>query len=128
LHEPGVLDDYDRMIGLFYENEFISDRDSEADKALFVPLFRKIIVLMGKPFFEGAFDFGNDEYFESVYALSESIYKNKDVRSSNHARGNRHALYINRTYLGLYVMLHDLRAQVITRSRNQSWKMNKLTQ
>lgn len=123
LHEPGVLDDYDRMIRLFYENEFISDRDSEADRQLFVPLFRKIIILMGKPFFEGSFDFGNDEYFESVYALSESIYKNKDVRSSNHARGNRHALYINRTYLGLYVMLHDLRARVITRSRNQSWKL-----
>lgn len=122
LHEPGAMDNPEEMTRLFYLNEFISEKDSEADKKLFIPLFRQLIKIMGKPFFDGHFDFGNDEYFESVYAFTESIYKNKEVRASNNARGSKHALYINRTYFGLYMMLHDLKARVMTRSRNQSWK------
>lgn len=122
LHEPGAMDDPARMRELFYLNEFISDRDSEADIQLFLPLFRELIRLMGKPFFEGTFDFGNDDYFESVYQFSQSIYQNKEVRSSNNARGSKHALYINRTYYGLYMILHDLKACVSTRSRNQAVK------
>ncbi len=120
LHEPGVLDNPALLSELFYLNEFISDRDSEADKKLFIPMFRDIIGLMGKPFFEGEFDFGNDDYFNSVYALSQSIYQNKEVRSSNNARGSKHSLYINRTYFGLYIILHELKAKVTTKSRNNT--------
>jgi predicted unusual protein kinase regulating ubiquinone biosynthesis (AarF/ABC1/UbiB family) len=117
LHSPGALDDYDRMVELFYLNEFISASDSEADIKLFIPLFREIIGLMGKPFFVGEFDFGDEAYFRKIYTLSESLYNNKDVRQSKTARGSKHALYINRTYFGLYMLLHELNARVVTKSR-----------
>ena len=102
---------------MFYLNEFITDSDTEADKKLYIPLFREIIGLMGKPFFTGEFDFGDDVFFDSIYKLSESLYNNKDVRQSKTARGSKHLLYINRTYFGLYMLLHELRAKVITKSR-----------
>jgi len=117
LHTPGVLENQALMTELFYLNEFISEKDSEADKRLFIPLFRQIIGLMGKPFFAGEFDFGDDEFFQSIYTLSESLYNNKDLRNSRTARGSKHALYINRTYFGLYMLLHELRASIVTRSR-----------
>jgi predicted unusual protein kinase regulating ubiquinone biosynthesis (AarF/ABC1/UbiB family) len=117
LHSPGALDDHNRMVELFYLNEFISESDSEADIKLFIPLFREIIGLMGKPFFVGEFDFGDEVYFRKIYSLSESLYNNKDVRQSKTARGSKHALYINRTYFGLYMLLHELRARVVTKSR-----------
>jgi predicted unusual protein kinase regulating ubiquinone biosynthesis (AarF/ABC1/UbiB family) len=117
LHTPGVLENQALMTELFYLNEFISEKDSEADKRLFIPLFRQIIGLMGKPFFAGEFDFGDDGFFQSIYSLSESLYNNKDLRNSRTARGSKHALYINRTYFGLYMLLHELRASIVTRSR-----------
>ena len=117
LHSPGALDNYENMVELFYLNEFITDSDTEADKKLYIPLFREIIGLMGKPFFTGEFDFGDDVFFDSIYKLSESLYNNKDVRQSKTARGSKHLLYINRTYFGLYMLLHELRAKVITKSR-----------
>lgn len=117
LHTPGVLENQALMTELFYLNEFISEKDSEADKRLFIPLFRQIIGLMGKPFFASEFDFGDDEFFQSIYSLSESLYNNKDLRNSRTARGSKHALYINRTYFGLYMLLHELRASIVTRSR-----------
>jgi len=119
LHSPGALDNYENMVELFYLNEFISDSDTESDKKLYIPLFREIIGLMGKPFFSGKFDFGDDQYFDSIYKLSESLYNNKDVRRSKTARGSKHLLYINRTYFGLYMLLHELRAKVVTKSRYQ---------
>jgi len=117
LHTPDVLENQALMTELFYLNEFISEKDSEADKRLFIPLFRQIIGLMGKPFFAGEFDFGDDGFFQSIYTLSESLYNNKDLRNSRTARGSKHALYINRTYFGLYMLLHELRASIVTRSR-----------
>lgn len=117
LHAPGALDDYDRMVNLFYLNEFISAQDTDAEKKLFIPLFREIIGLMAKPFFAGEFDFGDDDFFQSIYSLSESLYNNKDVRQAKTTRGSKHSLYINRTYFGLYMLLHELRARIITKSR-----------
>jgi predicted unusual protein kinase regulating ubiquinone biosynthesis (AarF/ABC1/UbiB family) len=124
LHTPGVLDNPELMTELFYLNEFISEKDSEAEKKLFIPLFREIIGLMGKPFFAGKFDFGDPAFFEQVYRLSESLYNNKDVRNSRTARGSKHSLYINRTYFGLYMLLHELRANIVTSSRYQGPEMN----
>lgn len=124
LHTPGVLDNPELMTELFYLNEFISEKDSEAEKKLFIPLFREIIGLMGKPFFAGKFDFGDPAFFEQVYRLSESLYNNKDVRNSRTARGSKHSLYINRTYFGLYMLLHELKANIVTSSRYQGTEMS----
>jgi hypothetical protein len=38
----------------------------------------------------------------------------KELRQSKKARGVKDALYINRTYFGLYNILHDLKATVKT--------------
>ena len=48
--------------------------------------------------------------------LSKSERKRamKEIRNSKKARGIRDALYINRTYFGLYSLLHDLKAKIKT--------------
>jgi hypothetical protein len=40
----------------------------------------------------------------------------KELRESKKARGVKHAIYINRTYFGLYNLLYDLKASVNTTS------------
>lgn len=100
---------------IFYDLQFINDKDSEQDKKLFKGIFKEMIGLLGKPFHHEEFDFADDSYFQQIFALSEKVSNMKEVRESRTARGPRDALYINRTYFGLYNLLNALQAKVITR-------------
>ncbi len=73
-----------------------------------------MIRLLGAPFHHDEFDFGDAAYFQQIFDLGESISNAKEFRKSKQARGSRHGLYINRTYFGLYNILHDLKAKVKT--------------
>ena len=70
------------------------------------------IELLGRPFRYESFDFGDDEYFQQIFEVGERVSKMKEVRNSKSARGNKHGLYINRTYFGLYNLLNELKAKV----------------
>jgi len=100
---------------IFYDLKFINDQDSEQDKKLFKGIFIEMIQLLGKPFHHDEFDFADDTYFQQIFALSEKVSNMKEVRESRTARGPRDALYINRTYFGLYNLLNALQAKVVTR-------------
>lgn len=73
-----------------------------------------MIDLLTLPFTLDHFDFGNEAYFNEIYAYMDELYNMKEIRDSKVARGSRHSLYINRTYFGLYSILSDLKANVIT--------------
>jgi hypothetical protein len=47
-----------------------------------------------------------------MYAFGEKLTNMKELRQSKKPRGQRHAIYLNRTYFGLYNLLHDLKATV----------------
>lgn len=110
---PDVLQDDKMMMELFIKNEFLSTTDSESELRLFFPLFKEIFNLLARPFQYAEFDFGDDEFFNKIYAFGDDIYNNKEVRKSKTARGSKHLLYINRTYFGLYTILNDLKAKII---------------
>lgn len=100
---------------VFYDLGFLFDQDTAHEKKLFKAIFIEMIELLGRPFHHEAFDFSDDAYFKQIFDLSERISNTKEVRESKAARGPRDALYINRTYFGLYSLLNALRAQVVTR-------------
>ena len=105
----------DELDAIFYDLQFINDQDSEKDKKLFKGIFIEMIELLGKPFHHDEFDFADDAYFKQIFDLSERVSNMKEVRESRTARGPRDALYINRTYFGLYNLLNALQAKVVTR-------------
>lgn len=107
------------MMELFLRNEFISNSDSVQERRLFIPLFKEIITLLSRPFHHETFDFGDEEFFQRIYAFGDDIYNNKEVRKSKTARGSKHLLYINRTYFGLYTILNDLKAKITINTRYQ---------
>jgi predicted unusual protein kinase regulating ubiquinone biosynthesis (AarF/ABC1/UbiB family) len=101
-----------------YELSFLNVNDTPEEKEMFKEIFSEMTRLLGRPFFEEHFDFGEDAFFRSVYRLGEEIAKRREIRNSKYARGSKHGLYINRTYFGLYQLLNHLKAQVRTgRSR-----------
>ncbi len=108
--------DSKRYEELLYELEFLLHDDTEEEKLFFSKIFEEMIDLLGRPFHYDEFDFADESYFMQIYELGEKIKTMKELRKSRTARGSRHGLYINRTYFGLYNLLHDLGAKINTKT------------
>jgi hypothetical protein len=97
---------------VFYAMRFIYPDDPAKDKQFFIQLFTQLVELLSRPFASDYFDFSDASYFETLYNFGEKLSNMKELRESKKARGVRDALYINRTYFGLYNILHELKANV----------------
>lgn len=109
-----LVADKSELDKIFYDLEFISDLDSSEEKRFFKEIFKEMISLIGRPFHQDRFDFADDSYFDQIYALSDRVSNDKMFKKSRQARGSKHGLYVNRTYFGLYSLLNQLKAEVIT--------------
>ncbi len=116
LLEKDILQDRARLEKAFYELRFIYEDDSAKEKKFFIDIFTQLVELLGRPFRTKEFDFDDKAYFESIYFFGERLASMKELRESKKARGVKHAIYINRTYFGLYNLLHDLKAKINTSS------------
>lgn len=114
LVDKEVLKDEKRRHQIYTNLEMIHPTDSPKEVEFFSGLFQHMIDLLTLPFTLDSFDFGNEAYFNEIYAYMDELYNMKEIRDSKVARGSRHSLYINRTYFGLYSILSDLKANVIT--------------
>ena len=110
------LNDKARQTKVFKQLRFIYDDDTAEDKKFFEDVFLQLVELLGRPFRTPEFDFSDKTYFNSLYKFGEEIGSMKAFRESKKARGVKDALYINRTYYGLYNLLHELKANVDTTS------------
>ena len=118
-----TLDDTPLTREIFFNLEFITPTDSPRDQAFFSDLFTRMIRMLGEPFDRPSFDFSNDAYFSSVYDFAEELTKIPELKNSKVARGSQDGLYVNRTYFGLYSMLNELRAEVVT--NKPDWLVSK---
>ncbi len=114
LLDPTLLTDSKRIEDVFYKLRFIYPDDSPKEKAFFIALFSRLVELLARPFHHAEFDFSDKIYFETLFNFGDELSNMKDLRQSKKARGVRDAIYINRTYFGLYSILHDLKAKVRT--------------
>ena len=114
LLESDILTNKLKQQMVFEALRFIYPDDPAKDKILFNSIFETLVELLGRPFRSKFFDFANDGYFNELYSFGEKLSTMKELRDSKNARGVRDALYINRTYFGLYSLLHDLKAKINT--------------
>ncbi len=111
-----TIQDKEELIRIFYELQFLSEKDTPEEKAFFTGVFQEMIALLGKPFHSEHFDFGDDVYFQKIFETGDRLGKMKELRNSKTARGSKHGLYVNRTFFGLYNILNELKAQVYTQN------------
>jgi len=114
LMRSDVLQNNENVEELFYQLGFLYKDDSASEKTFFTDIFTELIELLGRPFHHETFDFGDDNYFTHIYEVGDKISKMKEFRNSRYARGNKHGLYVNRTYFGLYNLLNELNANIVT--------------
>ncbi|NHF58079.1 AarF/ABC1/UbiB kinase family protein [Flavobacteriaceae bacterium TP-CH-4] len=96
-----------------YQLEILNKADSPQEIKFFKALFKEMLTLFTAPFNEERFDFGADTFWSRIAELSERFSKDEQLRKMNGNRGSKHFLYMNRTFFGLYNLLHDLRAEVV---------------
>jgi predicted unusual protein kinase regulating ubiquinone biosynthesis (AarF/ABC1/UbiB family) len=115
LQDPDILTNEKKRLDVFQRLRFIYPEDSPKEKAFFMALFSQLVELLVRPFQTEYFDFADEAYFNKLWSFGEMLTNMKELRESKRARGVRDAVYINRTYFGLYTIMHDLKAKIKTR-------------
>ncbi|WP_299257184.1 AarF/UbiB family protein [uncultured Aquimarina sp.] len=95
-----------------FELEILREDDSPEERTFFSELFHEMLSLFTTPFQKDTFDFADEKFWGAITELSEKYSKDTEIRKMNGNRGSKHFLYINRTFFGLYNLLHDLGATI----------------
>lgn len=114
LLEGNVLSDAAVQKKVFSDLRFVYPEDTAKEKEFFTGIFVKLVELLSRPFRSEQFDFADNAYFDELFSFGEQLSTMKELRDSKRARGVSDAVYINRTYFGLYTILHDLKATIKT--------------
>ncbi|MCF2446277.1 AarF/ABC1/UbiB kinase family protein [Dyadobacter sp. CY345] len=95
-----------------FELEILTNKDTPEETVYFSTLFHEILTLFTEPFQVEEFDFADEVFFARLVELGEKYANDKNLRKMNVNRGSKHFIYINRTFFGLFSLLHELKAKV----------------
>ena len=93
-----------------YELEILKPTDTKEEYVFFKELFHEMLSLFTLPFHSEEFDFSDTAFFDRIGELGQKYAKSNEIRNMNGNRGSKHFIYINRTFFGLYNLMHDLKA------------------
>lgn len=116
LAKPEIINNAVLFDKKLYELEILRSDDSKEEIVYFTALFHELLSLFTKPFQADVFDFSDEEFFGNIATMGEKLTKDTQLRKMNGNRGSKHFLYINRTFFGLYNLMHDLKARVNTKN------------
>lgn len=112
LMDPHVLDNEKLFQDALFKIGLLLETDKPHEIVKLTSVFRESVELLSRPFFDGQFDFGNKSYFDELAAFGERTRLDKELNKLSTSRGNPNALYLNRTYFGLYHLVGSLGATV----------------
>lgn len=110
LLDENILNTPELFIQKITELEIFKPEDTEEERIFFTELFHEMISLFITPLKCKTFDFSDPAFFNKIYALVENFNTDSRIRKLNTNRGSKHFIYINRTFFGLYSLIHDLKA------------------
>lgn len=96
-----------------YELEIIKETDTAKEKQFFRQLFYEMLSLFTQPFQMETIDFSDKDFFSKIADLGAKYAQSTELKNMNGNRGSKHFIYINRTFFGLYNLMHDLKAKDI---------------
>ncbi|MCH3881032.1 MULTISPECIES: ABC1 kinase family protein [Tenacibaculum] len=93
-----------------YELEILRKDDKPEEITFFKELFYEMLSLFTQPFQQEEFDFSDEKFFGKIADLGQKYSQSTELRKMNGNRGSKHFIYMNRTFFGLYNLMHDLKA------------------
>ncbi|SIR04186.1 ABC1 kinase family protein [Maribacter ulvicola] len=112
LARPEVITDDKQFTEKLYELEILMPTDTAEEIIFFKSIFHQLLSLFTSPFHNEDFNFGDEVFWGKIADLGEQFSSDKQLRKMNGNRGSKHFLYMNRTFFGLYNLLHDLKANI----------------
>jgi predicted unusual protein kinase regulating ubiquinone biosynthesis (AarF/ABC1/UbiB family) len=109
---PETYADEARLEALLVQANVLRADDPAPLRALYLRTLRISLELVGRPFRQATFDFGDPAYLQSLYALGDDLMADPDLKKQREPRGSAHFIYLNRTYVGLFALLTELKAVV----------------
>ncbi len=126
LMEPDVFQDKEKLRPALYDVSLLLEEDDEPTVQKLLEIFQESITLLNKPYLAGDFDFGDNGFFEELAAFGERTRNDKELQAINSARGKADALYLNRTFFGVYNLMGMLKATVNT-TKDVEHRLNKIS-
>ena len=112
LTEPGIIEDRERFEQILVQLEILYPHDTEAERAHYYDLFYKVLSLLLKPFQSDTWDFSDSHFFEQISIVGEQLAKDTLTAKYKANRGSKHFIYVNRTFFGLYQLMHMIGAVI----------------
>ena len=117
LAQKDILNDPDVFEQKLYELEILRSQDTDEEKIYFKKIFYELLSLFTEPFNVNYFDFSDESFFARIAELGKQYAKSSEVKNMNVNRGSTHFIYINRTFFGLYNLMHMIGAKSIEINR-----------
>ncbi len=111
---PEVLNNPEVFDSKLEELEILMPEDKPDERIYFSELFHELLELFTRPFQSERFDFSDAEFFGRIAEMGERLSTETRKSPYNPNRGSRHFIYMNRTYFGLFQLLHELAVTVKT--------------
>ena len=108
-----AINDLDFFAHKITELEILRSDDSPEARKYIINLFHDMLSVFTYPFHGETFDFSSEAFWGRIAGMSDRLANDKYLRKLNGNRGSRHFLYINRTFFGLYNLMHDLKAEIV---------------
>ncbi|MBK1829770.1 AarF/ABC1/UbiB kinase family protein [Verrucomicrobiaceae bacterium R5-34] len=112
LMNPEVLGDDQAFRGALEKIGLLLGSDTPQQRDKLTSVFKESVELLSRPFLEQPFDFSNQAYFDELADFGERTRLDKELSDLSTSRGNANALYLNRTYFGLYHLVGSLNATI----------------
>ncbi|BDD03401.1 ABC1 kinase family protein [Aureibacter tunicatorum] len=106
------INDPEIFMSKLFELEILRKEDSEVEIKYFSEMFYDMLSLFTQPLQSETFDFANEVFFGKIASLGEKYAKDSQLRKMNGNRGSKHFIYMNRTFFGLFNLLHDLKSKI----------------
>jgi predicted unusual protein kinase regulating ubiquinone biosynthesis (AarF/ABC1/UbiB family) len=116
LLDPAVFRNTTELTRALTQLDVIREGDEPEMVEMILNTFTSLFELVSRPFHSDSFDFGDESFFNEIISLGERLSKDPRLKNLS-ARGSKHFIYINRTYFGLYNILHLIGAKVETAVR-----------
>ena len=113
LMKPEIMDNPDSFKAVCLEMGALRGDETPEREAFFLQIFHESVGMLLRPFYQGKYDFSDKAFFDELYAYGDSLAQKRN-QLSDKPRGSQHGIYLNRTYFGIYTMMHTLAAEVDT--------------
>ncbi|MDF1813757.1 MAG: AarF/UbiB family protein [Verrucomicrobiales bacterium] len=107
---PGVLDS-EKQLAAALQN-LTEDFSSEEHYSIFATVGKEVVEILSRPFRADVFDFGDPDFIQDVFGIHHTFSKDPLLRRGLGFSSSPDAVFLSRTWLGLYRLLARIGARV----------------